>query len=220
MSADKLLYSGPKWQADLFIEILDQNGIQYYSSEADSSLFSLSGEIYVSLNDFDKAEALIKNSEHITNEDSFDTDNFDNSEEVNTLDKSELKPFRISIPLFIILWILTLGLFQFFWFYKHWIYLKKKDKSNYYPFLIIALLFSGAFNFLLFQRYYKILDPENSNYYYLSILFPLLNIIMLLLSLQFQIFPYQPFIFLLGFINFIHLQVLINKKYHLTAISC
>ncbi len=30
MSADKLLYSGPKWQVDLFIDILEQNGVQYY----------------------------------------------------------------------------------------------------------------------------------------------------------------------------------------------
>lgn len=212
MSADKLLYSGPKWQVDLFIDILDQNGVQYYSSEMDSSLFSLSGEIYVSESDFNKAEALIKNLELKTDDNSSETDNTDNSNEIKIDVTDELKPFRISTPLLIILWILTLGLFEFFWFYKHWTYLKKKDENNYYPPLIIALFFSGAFNFLLFQRYYKILDPENSNYYYLSILFPLLNIIILLLTLQFQIFPYQPFIFLLGFINFTHLQILINKS--------
>ncbi|MBP8082671.1 MAG: hypothetical protein KAZ87_05655 [Spirochaetes bacterium] len=211
MSADKLLYSGPKWQADLFIEILEQNRIQYYSSEIDSSLFSLSGEIYVSESDFNKAEALIKNSELKTDDNSSETDNPNISNEIKTDVTGELKPFRISIPLLIILWILTLGLFQFFWFYKHWTYLKKRDKNNFYPPLIIALFFSGAFNFLLFHRYYKLLDPDNSNYYYLSVLFPLLDII-LFFPLKYQVFPYPSFIYLLGFINFIHLQIIINKS--------
>lgn len=210
MSADKLLYSGPKWQADLFIEILEQNGIQYYSSEADSSLFSLSGEIYVSLNDFDKAEALIKNSELKTDDNSSETDNTNNSNEIKTDVTGELKPFRISIPLLIILWILTLGLFQFFWFYKHWIYLRRNDKKNFYPYTYVPILLSGAFFFLLFHRYYKLIDSDNANYTYLSVLFPLLNIILTLLTIQFS--HYLWFIYLFGFINFIHLQMLINKS--------
>ena len=209
MSMNKLLYSGPNWQVDLYVEILEQNGIQYECPEIDSSLFSLSGQIYVSENDFNNAETLINKSKFETSAAISESENIESLNENKSDETIEPTPFRISIPLFIILWIITFGLFQLFWLYKHWTYLKAKDKNNFYPYTFIPLLFSGAFFFVLFHRYYKLIDSDNANYTYLSVLFPLLNIILILLEIQFS--HHLWFVYLLGFINFIHLQLLINK---------
>lgn len=48
--------------------------------------------------------------------------------------------FPVTLPKFMVMWICTFGIYGFYWFYRNWLYVKQRDRSNIMP-LARSLLF-------------------------------------------------------------------------------
>jgi hypothetical protein len=116
------------------------------------------------------------------------------SDNIST-DKIEIN--KISVNHFIVLSVVTLGLYELWWIYKSWRFFQDKEKSKIMP--AIRTVFSIFFLIPLFIKIHKLADNKGYKHSYSSVLLFLGYLIINLLGLL----P-TPF-FIAGIISFIFL---------------
>jgi len=84
------------------------------------------------------------------------------SEQKNTEHRLDIKPscyFTVSDTKFLLMTFCTLGLYELYWFYKNWVYIRDKQKSNIMPFW--RAFFAPLWTYYLFDIVNE--DAENKS---------------------------------------------------------
>lgn len=172
-----IIYEGLSFEVMKIQSLLEDNNITTFSNADIHGGFdpNIVAQILVYPQDKDKALSLINETQLMDESDSsVDEENdYSSSENIIIATEDIIEPYNIHPLSFIVFYILSFGIYNFYWFYKTWNYIRFKDNSRKVFPAFIATIFAHLFNFPLFRSIYKLADKTEDHYKYLSFILPL-----------------------------------------------